>query len=329
MIYGEGEKAFSRLQHEIIKGSTDQSLFAWSLQTFKDTEYREDIYRGVFAQSPANFVGCGNVVQTDSEGNPEFSLNNQGLRIEVDLIPPPHHEKYYTAYLNCKKNVSEQKGDGRLGILLDKIRDDQYIRVEFHVLWTNSSDDIEGKWRTSIYITEPGASSIGLSKWTNGVSKRRFTFNPLYSQCREHGFILADKLNCSSRRKRYFCSQNRVAFKQFEVFILRFVHEINPEAQFLVIFGTSNNRVWTDIEVNSGEEAFERVACSYLEENPDQLTNQYSRRFQARESIQDRATAPLQHGLSANVVIKKVIVSGSLEHFVDITITKPADIEPL
>ena len=29
MLYGEKEKAFQRLQEEIIKTSTDQSIFAW------------------------------------------------------------------------------------------------------------------------------------------------------------------------------------------------------------------------------------------------------------------------------------------------------------
>jgi len=29
MLYGEGEKAFIRLQEEIIKGPSDESLFAW------------------------------------------------------------------------------------------------------------------------------------------------------------------------------------------------------------------------------------------------------------------------------------------------------------
>jgi hypothetical protein len=69
MINGEGEKAFLRLQHEIIKGSTDQSLFARTrISLFPD------IYiRGAFAQSPADFVRCGSVVQIKS-CQMEFSL---------------------------------------------------------------------------------------------------------------------------------------------------------------------------------------------------------------------------------------------------------------
>lgn len=29
LIYGEGEKAFTRLQHELIRSSNDESIFAW------------------------------------------------------------------------------------------------------------------------------------------------------------------------------------------------------------------------------------------------------------------------------------------------------------
>ncbi|KAE9371105.1 HET-domain-containing protein [Stipitochalara longipes BDJ] len=325
MIYGEGEKAFARLQHEIIKGSTDQSIFAWSLRGPNNTEFREVIDRGAFAQSPADFVGCGSIVRTDSKGNPEFALNNKGLRIEVDLIPPPHHKNYYTAYLNCKKKDPEQAGDGRLGILLHKYHDDQYVRVDPHVLRTNLSNDIEGKWRTSIYIVEPGSSSIGPWKWSKGVSKRSPRLRPLYSQCTEHGFLLADNQTVRQRRQTYNSSQNRIAYEKFETLVLRFAHESTPEVQFAVLFGTSNDRVWSDIETHFGDETLADIVDSYFE--PEPLTTQHSRRYQARENIQDRATAPLQDGSLANVVVKKVLVSGNLEYVAEITITKLVDLK--
>ena len=43
-IYGEGKKAFMRLQHEIVKSSDDESIFAWM-----DAGLIES---GIFAQSP-------------------------------------------------------------------------------------------------------------------------------------------------------------------------------------------------------------------------------------------------------------------------------------
>ena len=59
MLYGEGDKAFTRLQEEIIKESDDQSLFAWGL----DQDSTPPIYSspGILARSPADFALSGNI----------------------------------------------------------------------------------------------------------------------------------------------------------------------------------------------------------------------------------------------------------------------------
>jgi hypothetical protein len=49
LLYGEGDKAFERLQ-EILKRSDDLSLFLW--QDLEDSKYA---HRGLLAQSPAEF----------------------------------------------------------------------------------------------------------------------------------------------------------------------------------------------------------------------------------------------------------------------------------
>jgi hypothetical protein len=53
LLYGEGEKAFMRLQQEIIKGSDDESIFAW---TFDGPKW------GMLAPSPRVFQDAKNVV---------------------------------------------------------------------------------------------------------------------------------------------------------------------------------------------------------------------------------------------------------------------------
>lgn len=45
MLYGEGEKAFERLQLEIIKTSDDQSIFAWTRDQHRSLS-------GLLAKSP-------------------------------------------------------------------------------------------------------------------------------------------------------------------------------------------------------------------------------------------------------------------------------------
>ncbi|KAF2100152.1 HET-domain-containing protein [Rhizodiscina lignyota] len=49
LLYGEGERAFTRLQEEIIRVSDDQSIFAWTSLS------KEEDARGLLARSPAEF----------------------------------------------------------------------------------------------------------------------------------------------------------------------------------------------------------------------------------------------------------------------------------
>jgi hypothetical protein len=50
LLYGEGNKAFERLQEEILRRSDDLSLFLW--QDEEDSEY---VHRGLLARSPADY----------------------------------------------------------------------------------------------------------------------------------------------------------------------------------------------------------------------------------------------------------------------------------
>ncbi|KAI1398792.1 heterokaryon incompatibility protein-domain-containing protein [Hypoxylon fuscum] len=55
LIYGEGEKAFLRLQEEICRQTTDMSLFAWTRRL--DHPFScSDSYRGIFAHHPCEFA---------------------------------------------------------------------------------------------------------------------------------------------------------------------------------------------------------------------------------------------------------------------------------
>ncbi|KAI1187385.1 ankyrin repeat-containing protein [Nemania serpens] len=78
MLYGEGDRAFIRLQEEIMKGMDDHSLFAW-----RSTAYHDG---GILASSPAAFVESGNIVSTSSfkaaSSSPAIS-NARGIRLSV------------------------------------------------------------------------------------------------------------------------------------------------------------------------------------------------------------------------------------------------------
>src|SRR5271155_1379265 len=75
LIYGEGLKAFRRLQEEIVKRNNDLTIFAW------DTEEDRRLGAiGLFAKSPAVFAASSGIVPF-SDDVPDFSVTNKGLRV--------------------------------------------------------------------------------------------------------------------------------------------------------------------------------------------------------------------------------------------------------
>lgn len=119
MLYGEGEKAFLRLQEQIIKQSDDHTIFAWPI-------HRHD-QPGLLADSPAAFANCRHVkTMASRKGRSPYSLTNRGLSIKALAIP--FKTDTYLVRLDC---VQGPHDDHRLGIFLRRLReDDQYARVE-------------------------------------------------------------------------------------------------------------------------------------------------------------------------------------------------------
>ncbi|KAK2027485.1 hypothetical protein LX32DRAFT_683833 [Colletotrichum zoysiae] len=85
LLYGEGAKAFTRLQEEILRTSTDQSLFAWSW-----TESDPGSWVSMLAPSPRNFRnGQGYRPANDATSRPvPYSMTNFGLSVRLTLIRP-------------------------------------------------------------------------------------------------------------------------------------------------------------------------------------------------------------------------------------------------
>ncbi|KAH7417941.1 heterokaryon incompatibility protein-domain-containing protein [Cadophora sp. MPI-SDFR-AT-0126] len=79
MLYGEGMRAFSRLQEEIIKRSNDMTIFAWT----QPEGQQEDASGALFAPSPAFFAQSGDInVFGRRFMDLDFVLTNKGLRMD-------------------------------------------------------------------------------------------------------------------------------------------------------------------------------------------------------------------------------------------------------
>lgn len=81
MIYGEGTKAFTRLQEEIMKNEDDDTIFAWGFGAVGGGT-------SCFAGSPAAFTHCGDLLDNRSTASRSGHLvmTNKGLNIEMSII---------------------------------------------------------------------------------------------------------------------------------------------------------------------------------------------------------------------------------------------------
>jgi hypothetical protein len=106
LLYGEGgRRAFRRLQEEIIKYSTDHSIFAWSKQLSRSGLPTDlPIARSyLLAPTPAWFASSSDVVAPNPRVPTEpYEMTNRGLRITLDVceLEPPGNGNL-AAKLNC------------------------------------------------------------------------------------------------------------------------------------------------------------------------------------------------------------------------------------
>jgi hypothetical protein len=122
LLYGEGLKAFVRLQEEIIKVSNDHTLFCWSWQ---DAVVPSD-WGSMIAPHPATFESADHFRQYDFGLDPisSYQMTNAGLRIELRTISAV---EFRFATLNAMDVTSGQS----VGIPLHQISADRnvYIRL--------------------------------------------------------------------------------------------------------------------------------------------------------------------------------------------------------
>ncbi|CEJ93635.1 hypothetical protein VHEMI09212 [[Torrubiella] hemipterigena] len=84
LLYGEGTKAFRRLQEEILRKSDDPSIFAWF-----NSRYSEGTAVDVLATSPLDFREISGLIAREPfhrPGRRETRITNQGIMMELPII---------------------------------------------------------------------------------------------------------------------------------------------------------------------------------------------------------------------------------------------------
>jgi len=109
-MYGEGQKAFQRLQEELIRRSNDHSIFAWAPQAnvASDVPYASWIKYPfpVLATHPVQFAGSSDVkVAGHWRPHARFMITNTGLELRAKAMKyyRPGLDRYlYLVRLNCE-----------------------------------------------------------------------------------------------------------------------------------------------------------------------------------------------------------------------------------
>jgi len=109
LLYGEGEKAFQRLQEEIIKRNNDPSVYTWGSGASNQR------LQGVLAASPRDFQTIGGLaagaVFSSASGRhklllEESAITNKGIRLKADLLR--HGSGGYFMPLDCSYIFSNE-----------------------------------------------------------------------------------------------------------------------------------------------------------------------------------------------------------------------------
>ncbi|KAK3944376.1 HET-domain-containing protein [Diplogelasinospora grovesii] len=194
LLYGEGSKAFTRLQEEVAKESNDLSLFAW-----RSASTSSQKYAGILASSPDAFARSADI---ELWGYPMFNdeclMTSKGLRVTPSTGSGLAWGKDGTYVLGLKCHY--QNSRKTLGIFLRQHGDDVYTRIWPDELAQSSGDGDFGrivKNRTSymmktvtpvlsVSLTTSHRQAINLQNALKSLSKRGFSVADASFQPRGH-----------------------------------------------------------------------------------------------------------------------------------------------
>lgn len=160
MLYGEGNRAFYRLQLEILHQTHDQSILAWQ------PEVGQWHNNAVLAPSPTYFRSSArfqpSVVPTSAIGS-AYEMTNNGLRIDLPCIKMGQDR--LLAILECEQDLGTP-----LGLWLEPVGRGRYQRLSGSRLATLSEDEREDAEILQMYLVvendtsaEPVANASALT----------------------------------------------------------------------------------------------------------------------------------------------------------------------
>ncbi|KAK4547908.1 hypothetical protein LTR36_010627 [Oleoguttula mirabilis] len=326
LLYGEGgHRAFFRLQEEIIKISSDHSIFAWNYN-FAETS------GSLLAWSPLNFLNGAQIVQDyDITRDNSYTLTNSGLRITLPVLPGERRGDYL-AVLNCRlrndytkvltlKLQTQGSEDGREG---DKV---------FHVTtrWRGQNMYFTGVNRpgsrlkaldmakhiaalatagktTMTIARQPGLSSVSSSSWR--VSK---AWCRIDSTLRSSGLTICD----AYPREHWNEQATFLALPMYRNWKhqmdggLLFSHPFLPQGTKLAVcFACKESRICpTVLMVRQASASTLEDICSWLELEPVKWFAEKARYLPDHGLVRLNDTAVMQFDMTVADVVGEMVLS--------------------
>ncbi|KAF2689095.1 hypothetical protein K458DRAFT_329214 [Lentithecium fluviatile CBS 122367] len=190
MLYGEGTKAFYRLQLELLKKSNEHTIFTWELA--------KSLTGPILCPSPAGFFHSSRIRPTQEIVCAEHEMTNRGLRMRLPCI---WEDGRCLAILNCQ--YEDHLQGGYIGIWLEDMGNEQFRRVHRHlqgrkesltnvsaaaaqtatvqnmyIMAANSTEDWTGPQRYQIRVCKPSTENsayrlegmVTITKWTTPIT---------------------------------------------------------------------------------------------------------------------------------------------------------------
>jgi hypothetical protein len=304
IIYGEGGvQAFIRLQNEVVRQSSDQSVFAWR---------GEGDDRGPFALSPDEFRDCADISTSTST---EFVMTNRGLKMDLPVFED--HNGVRGAVLS----VVDTKAEGLpVVVFLKRTPSGRFRRTRCNEL---------GHFRASakpetgtVYFATEDPLTFDAGQWTKDTQTYSMAVNVhLGPGC---GFELAEEKFTTEGARWEGAESTALALglKQSGEYGTLLFKRSDAQDRFTVTVGVHNWVVWSDVETEVEEyEELEDVAMDYYSGRYNRPTP--TRRDDCVWDGLDRIEKSLSDGTGIKVVVESRAVNGDMRFVVDITVKKP------
>ena len=232
MVYGEGKRAFARLQQEIMKISNDHSLFAW--KATKDG-VRDWSNQGLLADSPSDFVHSHQIERfRPDSGSGDYQMTNLGLCMHLPLVKVDGEK---CAVLNC---FEESRGNYLLGIGLQRMRkgDERYARFDTNQLAEVTREVAAATPRQTVYIRRNGEDRFKELSGPNIMCNISLNISP----SDESGYEVSSTYPATNDYRSI-----PVSTRKSHTILGGYLFENKDAGKFAVIIGRYQGQPWCDI----------------------------------------------------------------------------------